>query len=435
MAIEDFLDNTRIGSEFIKHLSMVEYAELYSSAGIDDHCPLDNSEYYKAILKSKDAGKILILAKYAKFQYGDDDKTLSPIAKMSPAHKEALLSNQRANWGEFSRSGLKKILESVILNDDDDSIHTLVENPRTDRKLLAEAIRGEGQFKNLSEGRKVQMITSLYTKDEIEFKWDGRRDYPHKRELHFTDPYKAVFFMLKNEHKKQKKKDFFELIRFINNNYLMFGGNDVVNLDDGDWISENDKDDDFEENSNKTKDKFIDWLHDLSKNINLKSLEEKKKNEAPEYVIVIFVINVLLKLFRKSYDGLNKNHILRIDSLPNEVFKAAYYGMQFSSIRMDKSGVGSGVNFMHDVNDNLPKLIGVGSVGSIHLLDNIAGKYGGKLSKLIEEGFSGDKAINEIILFSDPQYHINDEDLSNAEIHNKYFLNAKHREVFNFRGF
>jgi len=434
MAIEDFLDNTTIGSEFIKHLSMVEYAELYSSADIDVHCPLDNSEYYKAILKSKDTGKILVLAKYARFSYGDDDKILSPIVKMSPAHKEALLSNQRANWGEFSRSGLKKILESVILNDDDDSIHTLVENPRTDRKLLAEAIRGEGKFKNLSEGRKVQMITSLYTENEIEFKWDGRRDYPHNRELYFTNPYSAVFFMIKEEYKKQKKKDFFELIRWINNNYLMFGGNDVVNLDDGDWVPKNEKDEDYEENSNKAKDKFIDWLHDLSKNINLTALEKKKTDEVPEYVIVIFVISVLLKLFRKSYDGLNKNHILKIDSLPNEVFKAAYYGMQFSSIRMDQDGVGSGVKFMHDVNDNLPKLIGVGSVGSIHLLHNIAGNYGGKLEKIIEEGFSGDKAINRIINFSDPQYHINDN-LTDVEIHNKYFLNESHKNIFNFRGF
>ena len=57
MAIEDFLDNTTIGSEFIKHLSMVEYAELYSSAGIDNDCALDNEIYYKAILDSKDAGK------------------------------------------------------------------------------------------------------------------------------------------------------------------------------------------------------------------------------------------------------------------------------------------------------------------------------------------------------------------------------------------
>ena len=108
--------------------------------------------------------------------------------------------------------------------------------------------------------------------------------------------------------------------------------------------------------------------------------------------------------------------------------------MQFSTITMDKSGVGSGVNFLKDINDNLPKLIGVGSVGSIHLLNNISENYGGKLRKIIQDDIS-DKAINSIINFSDPQYNIYDEDLSNAEIHNKYFLNAKHKEVFNFRGF
>ena len=434
MTIEDFLDNTTIGSEFIKHLSMVEYAELYSSADIDVHCPLDNSEYYKAILKSKDTGKILVLAKYARFSYGDDDKILSPIVKMSPAHKEALLSNQRANWGEFSRSGLKKILESVILNDDDDSIHTLVENPRTDRKLLAEAIRGEGQFKNLSEGRKVQMIASLYTKDEIEFKWDGRRDYPHNRELYFTNPYSAVFFMIKNEYKKQKKKDFLELLSWINDDYLRYSGNDVVKLSNDDWVTKDKESMGYSEMDDEAIDKFIDWLHELSKNINLNAFEDEKKDDNPDCVIAIFVITVLLKLFRKSYGGLNEKHILKIDSLKNQVFKASYYGMQFSSIRMGKDGVGSGVKFMHDINTNLLKLIGIGSVGSIHLLDNIAGKYGGKLSKLIEEGFSGDKAINEIINFSDPQYHINDN-LTDAEIHNKYFLNDKHKEVFNFKGF
>jgi len=434
MDIEDFLDNITIGSEFIKHLSMVEYAELYSSASIDNDCPLDNEIYYKAVVDSKDAGKILVLARYAAFNDFDrvTNKILPQIFKLSSAHKEALLENRRAGWGEGYQA-LQTILKNVILKGNEHLIYLVSKNPRTDRSLLADAIRGEGSFKKLPEIRKIRIISSLYTGDELRFEWDGFRDSPHFREIYFSKPYSAVFYMLKKEYKKQKKKDFFELIRCINTHHLRFSGNDVVDLEDGDWISEDDKDDDYEENSNKAKDKFIDWLHDLSKNINLNSLEDKKKNEVPEYVIVIFVISVLLKLFRKSYDGLNKNHILKIDSLPNEVFKAAYYGMQFSTITMDKSGVGSGVNFMHDVNDNLPKLIGVGSVGSIHLLHNIAGNYGGKLEKIIEDGRS-DKAINQIIDFSNPQYHINDN-LTDAEIHNKYFLNDKHKEVFNFKGF
>jgi hypothetical protein len=434
MTVEHFFNNKTVGLEFIKHLTTTELAELYSSADIDISCPIDNSEYFDEIILSKDKGKLLVLAKYGKLDdYSSPERrriAVNKIIKTSKGHKNALLGNLRIDWGESFRKEdvFNELLIDVITNENDNSIFTILENPRTDRKLLAEAIRGEGKFKKISTTRKLQIICNIGKKN-IEFEWNGIRDFPYNREMYFDDPYRAIYGFIKKYIKTASKKDFADFIDNFNDGFLRFAENDEVKLESDDWCDKKDKAEFYYGYlQKKSFANFIQWIDDITADINLEKFRNNDFKDKYQIELVKFTLTSMLKFYKqKDYDfeeTFKKLFISRKDNA-NQILKAFCYAIEFMNIEINTKVKNDNYKlwkFTRDLDKNIEKLVGVLFVCSIHNFTEDESDYKQFFQAVIDMKENGSDALIELLSFSNEwDYYGHRED---AGIY--------HNEKFNF---
>jgi hypothetical protein len=160
--------------EIVNNLTFAEFYEIYTKAKPDSRIALDNSELVEFLLTGNDNGKKLVIASFSggsDIREGIKGETAIKLAKLSPAHKIALLSNVRLDWYRLLSSEQNvrtELLTPTMLSDDQDEKLALLHNPRMDRRFVAGVIRGKNEFHAIPALERFQYGLEAIKAKEIE---------------------------------------------------------------------------------------------------------------------------------------------------------------------------------------------------------------------------------------------------------------------------
>jgi len=197
--IEQLLESPAVLSEIIANISTETFLEMFANAQVDQPHPLDNEEILKGLASRKDIGKLLVAARYAHFDDFPNTDLMLTIANTSFAHKCALLANSRARWDSVfvSNRGANALLLKQSLLADDASTRAFLGNPRANRRLIADAIRGKEGFSQLSLETRLRYGYEALRVDYIDSPNYPGKDSPDSNEMDFDKPREAFLAVLR----------------------------------------------------------------------------------------------------------------------------------------------------------------------------------------------------------------------------------------------
>ena len=229
--------NPLVAKELIKYLSVTEIIDLYGNCHPDEYCSIDDENIVKGILETNDDGKILALALYANGQNLEEEQIFE-IADRSVAHKAAILSNQRINWySSFSFTTIRERLLIPAILELGELALAVCRNPRMDRNLISEVVKGENAFQSLSIEQRMHLSFIAMSTVEIESKSYYMKDSPDSNELYFNKPISAFYSQLKKLDETNELKRIhtypIQLMKCLNDNKF--------DINYKDWISDSDE--------------------------------------------------------------------------------------------------------------------------------------------------------------------------------------------------
>ncbi len=273
-----------VGKEIVKTLSVETLADIWSNCRPDEECCLDNEEIIKAIVGRKDKAAQVLCAKYGNLHLysGFTAQELVELAGRSRSHTLAILGNTRIDWYSFWMGRENLLVEELIfptVEADDFATHILLKNPRMDRKLIGDIIRGEGQFQEIPASTRIKFgffaIGADYVEDSDTVYYEGIM--PSENDINFRKPTEALFAIL-SQHEKEYRVHFEDLVNLQKPR--------VFSICDDDWIDEEGRSEigdltDYHEKLRmrdaRALNNFINWLLDWSKEEPLDTGEEKDR--------------------------------------------------------------------------------------------------------------------------------------------------------------
>lgn len=192
-------------AEFLLNISTESLLALYADATVNESHLLDREEVFDAVLQRGDAGKKLVIARYAKlggwFGPGKPEHLLA-LAQKSFAHKCALLANPRIDWyqpaGGFGEDAVINALVIPTLRANDAATEAFLANPRANRKLIATAIRGHAPFEGLTIIDRLRLGTRALRADCADSSRFIGKDASDANELNFDEPNRAFVAALRD---------------------------------------------------------------------------------------------------------------------------------------------------------------------------------------------------------------------------------------------
>lgn len=197
--------NPLLASEFIKIVPAFELAKnAIETKDNDKFSKILNARVIKAgILNSERDDLKLVLATYGEILELWDAKDFFKLYEKGPGFKAALFSNSNIDWYQLSDADKVEILHKSLLADFDDEtnknlIFAIVNNPRTDRKVIANAMLGKDGFEAMAITTRLVIAAKAIKVKPIEADhWPGK-DSPDSHEIYFSSVNEAFLPMIKD---------------------------------------------------------------------------------------------------------------------------------------------------------------------------------------------------------------------------------------------
>lgn len=211
----EVLKNRLLASEFIKIVPAFELAKyILENKNTDTFFDLLNIKAVKdGILDSDRDDLKLVLATYGNILELWDSKDFFKLYEKGPGFKAALFSNANTDWYQLSDGDKVEILHKTLLADFDDEtnkdlIFAIVNNPRTDRQVIANAMLGIDGFEELPITTRLIIAAKAIKVKEIEAEnWAGK-DSPDSHEIYFSNVNEAFLPMIRNAKNEMEESKF-----------------------------------------------------------------------------------------------------------------------------------------------------------------------------------------------------------------------------------
>jgi len=269
-SISEAFSDEDVVAEFVSHLGFSEFYALYAKVPVNDRSLLDSEKVATRILASKDKGKALILAMFSQGGYwssGLSPEQILQLAEISPEHKRAILSNVRISWYDTSPSMVRdKLIIPSILNAErklDRFSLAIFKNPRIDRRLIADVIRGKEAFRDLPLRDRLWAAIYALQATEIKSEHYPGKDMPDSNELNFDRPTRAIFSVI-----REGLAEKHPVLQYLWEPAIRYFASHILTLEDDDWLSADDlektQSEDFQsrykERHSLSRKRFIEWL-------------------------------------------------------------------------------------------------------------------------------------------------------------------------------
>jgi hypothetical protein len=217
--MKDVKENPLLAAEFIKIVPAYELAkhllEAHSQKSDDgwDRLLIDHQPVRKGILDSDRDDLKLVLATYGKIIELWDAAEFAQLFDKGPAFQAALLSNSRIDWYHFEDDDAKKFLYPILFADTAIDVNrtlmnVMVRNPRMNRTILSDAMRGMNGFEELPMNTRVMIGAEAIDVREIPAEmWRGK-DSPDLHEIYFSSVNAALVRMIKDAKQDLDPKTF-----------------------------------------------------------------------------------------------------------------------------------------------------------------------------------------------------------------------------------
>lgn len=219
--LKDAREKPLLAAEFIKIVPAYELIKHLLNSSTEatedglDPLLIDLEHIRDAILESGRDDLQLVLATYGKIIELWDTEVLEKLAAKGPAYKEALFSNSRINW---YRLDLRKdeegnLLRTALLANIDDKankslIYTIARNPRMDRSVIANAMRGTKGFEELPMGTRLLIGAEAILVEEIPAQFYAGKDSPDSHEIYFSSVNDVFISMVRDAKEVLDEKTF-----------------------------------------------------------------------------------------------------------------------------------------------------------------------------------------------------------------------------------
>jgi hypothetical protein len=357
----EILANPLLAKDFIKHVPAFELANFCLKNANNSVIDLDPIE--KGIMESDRDDLKLILATYGKLSQFLKADYIVELFKLDGGHKAALLGNSRINWYNFD-DRISEILKNILLCDPSvrDAVELrelMIKNPRMDRRLISNAMRGEGDFESLSLVVRLAIGAQAIDVDEIPAEnWIGK-DSPDAHELHFSKPNVAFLPLLKKVKEHISEDDF----NFCLSNIVIWKiVNSKLDIETKDWLpSDQIKPFNYE---TYLEDARAEKLRSLQLILNFFADWYDRDNGFPQEEKYINKVSTAIL----AIDALLNNYWVRNDvqeivdgllSHPSVLLRSAGYAKIFNSIKIDEEGKGIKDFFSSYPENSLEKWMGI----------------------------------------------------------------------------
>lgn len=325
-------ENPILAEKFIQYVlptELMQYAISHPSPNIFSLKPIVNG-----ILSSDNEGLKLVLAACGDF-FDDSEFAIEKLHSISDATKAALYSNSSINWYHFNVFN-KEFKNSYFTQDffkDDGLSSVLLRNPRMDRGLIADVIRGRGVYEGLNIDVRIRCLYLSVDVNEIESEhWDGK-DMPDDNELDFDKPIKS-FLPLMREALSDSNS---QIAQQFCNSFLWKLDQIELDYDDRDWVESS-----YDVNANSLQrmdSMFADRKNALTKIFEfLDSVTAEIAYEIPEEgrnrVSILLTLSIVRSL-SKSYrfqKCIEDNPAFSLEH-SNWIIRASYYNYLFERIQ------------------------------------------------------------------------------------------------------
>lgn len=218
--------NTDFVQAYLQSASFDTVDEMYASAATDDVTPLDELSATSCLMSEGDKAKLLSVAKYSKiggpFSGRESAHLIVGLAKLSPAHKLAILSNIRIDWygillvddGHLVRSDL--LVPAIVNDEDHEYLRAIVSNPRMDCKFVSEIIHGKAPFDRLEMTTRLLAAHYALGLNELAHPEHFFREDPYDIDVYLSYPSRAALEVVREGISGQSpitertRSDFFE---------------------------------------------------------------------------------------------------------------------------------------------------------------------------------------------------------------------------------
>lgn len=218
-SLNDAQENPLLAAEFIKIVPAYELAKhilkSYSQKSDDgfDKLLVDLKHIRDCILASDRDDLKLVLATYGKIMDLWGETGFAQLFDKGHAFQAALFSNSRINWYYFNNDDTKKFLHSILFADRTIDVNrtlmnAMVRNPRMNRAVLADAMRGVNGFEALPMGTRLMIGAEAIGVQEIPAEmWLGK-DSPDTHEIYFNCVNASLVRMIKDAKENLDAKTF-----------------------------------------------------------------------------------------------------------------------------------------------------------------------------------------------------------------------------------
>ena len=356
--------------ELVKHVLETKDNEKYNKI-------LNNKAIKDGILNSDRDDLKLVLATYGEILELWDSKNFIKLYEKGLGFKAALFSNSTIDWYKLDDVDRVEILHKSILADIGDDtnrelLFTIVNNPRMDRKVIANAMLGKDGFDALPMTTRLAIAAKAIKVQPIEAEYWPGKDSPDTHELYFSNVNEAFLPMVKDA-KNSMEADEFGI--FLNHLHweLPYAELDI-NSDH--WLSP-DEIAELEEKYSSLK--FIDKYYKIKRVALLKVLDffadwyaadegypQTTKQISRAGVAILAVTSLLRNYWVKDDVHEIANNLLKSSSL---ILRAAGYATIFNNITVERESEKVTEFFRLYPDNTLEKWIGITSISAFWLSD------------------------------------------------------------------
>jgi hypothetical protein len=192
--------------ELVKHVLETKDNEKYNKI-------LNNKAIKDGILNSDRDDLKLVLAAYGDVLELWNSKDFIKLYEKGPSFKAALFSNSTIDWYQLNDFDKVEILHKSILADlrDDTNeklLFTIVNNPRMDRKVIANAMLGKDGFDTLAMTTRLAIAAKAIKVQKIEAEYWPGKDSPDTHEIYFSNVNEAFLPMVKDAKNAMETDEF-----------------------------------------------------------------------------------------------------------------------------------------------------------------------------------------------------------------------------------